>query len=224
MVRVARLEQKASACLERATHDRVLAAPGDHDDNHPGGPLPRDLDQVEARALRQAGIDENCVVRMRAQATRAVPAIALLVDEHPEWRIDFSTAMLDSVGHFGEGFGAAEGGGVPERVPREFSNVDSVKERLSEFTGIEAIPILTNDSSAGSEDAFPANIRHCVPYLLQPQDVIASRNVFLPGLHDPFVERHAPRLFRAKGGSVRRHTPLVPRNPGRWFRSTQRRP
>ncbi|MBN8613470.1 MAG: DUF3732 domain-containing protein [Deltaproteobacteria bacterium] len=68
-------------------------------------------------------------------------------------------------------------------------NIESAKERISEFAGIEAMPLLQRDNE--DEDSFSAaNIRHAVPFLFQPQDVIASRVVSFPGLEDFFYKRH----------------------------------
>lgn len=79
---------------------------------------------------------------------------------------------------------------LPSTAPRGRWNLDSAKDELSEFTGIDSPPVLTNDSDPEPDKKPPANIRHCVPYLLQPQDVIASRSVAFPGIDDVFVRRH----------------------------------
>jgi len=69
-------------------------------------------------------------------------------------------------------------------------NLDTAKEILSEFTGIEAAPVLTNDRSSDPDEKHAVNIRHCSCFLFQPQDVIASRNVTFPGVEDIWVKRH----------------------------------
>jgi len=79
----------------------------------------------------------------------------------------------------------------PERPPEVSRfNLDTAKEILSEFTGIEAAPVLTNDRSSDPGEKHAVNIRHCSPFLFQPQDVIASRNVTFPGVEDMWVKRH----------------------------------
>lgn len=77
----------------------------------------------------------------------------------------------------------------PEPPPCEW-NKKTGKEILSEFTGIDPLPALTNDRNPDPEEQYAVNIRHCVPYLFQPQDVIASRNVTFPGLEDIWKRRH----------------------------------
>jgi len=67
-------------------------------------------------------------------------------------------------------------------------NLDTAKEALGDFTGIEAVPLLENSQSPAEPSAV--NIRHCAPFLFQPQDVIASRNMTFPWLDDPFFRRH----------------------------------
>lgn len=79
---------------------------------------------------------------------------------------------------------------LPESPPELRWSLDAAKEALSEFTGIAAIPSLTNVRDLDPEKRFPANIRHCAGYLRQPQDVIASRNVAFPGLDDLWEKRH----------------------------------
>jgi hypothetical protein len=79
---------------------------------------------------------------------------------------------------------------LPDTKPVANANVDVAKEDLSEFVGIEALPVLTNDRDAEFEKQHPANIRHCAPFLFQPQDVVASRSVLFPGLDDIWVRRH----------------------------------
>ena len=79
---------------------------------------------------------------------------------------------------------------LPDIVPEINTNLENAKDELSTFTGIEALPILTNDRTVDPEAQFPANIRHCACYLFQPQDVIASRNTTFPGLENSFEKRH----------------------------------
>lgn len=79
---------------------------------------------------------------------------------------------------------------LPRTPPELRWNIDTAREALSEFAGIEAVPVLTNDESADPDARRPAHIRHCAPYLFQPQDVIASRNVLFPGVEDTWVRRH----------------------------------
>lgn len=69
-------------------------------------------------------------------------------------------------------------------------NLDSARDAMSEFAGIEAIPVLTNDTDADVEKKRPANIRHCSLYLFQPQDVIASRSIVFAGLDELWFRRH----------------------------------
>jgi len=69
-------------------------------------------------------------------------------------------------------------------------NLETAKEALSEFAGIEALPVLSNDTDPEFEKRHPASIRHCAPYLFQPQDVIASRSILFPGVEDTWVRRH----------------------------------
>ena len=60
-------------------------------------------------------------------------------------------------------------GNLPLKVPELSGNVDTVKEELSSFTGIEAIPVLRrNFETDDSDEEHPVNI-HRVPYLFQPQ-------------------------------------------------------
>jgi hypothetical protein len=78
---------------------------------------------------------------------------------------------------------------LPSRAPRREEmrwNVDTAKEVLSDFTGVEAVPIVTNYTSSAPGARRGASIRHAAPYLFQPQDVIASRTIFLPGLEDGY--------------------------------------
>jgi hypothetical protein len=79
---------------------------------------------------------------------------------------------------------------LPSAPPATRWNLDTAREALSEFAGIEALPVLTNDHDSDVEKRHPANIRHCAPYLFQPQDVLASRSVLFPGVEDNFVRRH----------------------------------
>ncbi|ATB40549.1 hypothetical protein CYFUS_005998 [Cystobacter fuscus] len=81
---------------------------------------------------------------------------------------------------------------LPATPPEELRwNIEAAREQLSEFTGIEALPVLANERDADPESRTPANIRHCAFYLFQPQDVIASRNMAFAGLEDAFKKRHA---------------------------------
>ncbi|QSQ26600.1 DUF3732 domain-containing protein [Pyxidicoccus parkwayensis] len=80
---------------------------------------------------------------------------------------------------------------LPQSPPEARWNVEAAKELLSDFTGIESLPVLTNDLDAAPEARSPANIRHCSFYVFQPQDVIASRNVAFAGLEDFYKKRHA---------------------------------
>ena len=79
---------------------------------------------------------------------------------------------------------------LPQKAPEFDWNLDSAREALAEFTGIEALPILTNYDSVDPDARHAAGIRHCVPYLFQPQDVIASRNVAFPRLDDTWQRNH----------------------------------
>lgn len=79
---------------------------------------------------------------------------------------------------------------LPSAPPDPRWNIETARELLSEFAGIEALPVLTNDLDPEVESRRPANIRHCAPYLFQPQDVIASRSVLFPGVEDNWVRRH----------------------------------
>jgi hypothetical protein len=73
----------------------------------------------------------------------------------------------------------------------EFSwNLETAKEQLAEFTCIEDLPVLTNYETANPDARRSAGIRHCVPYLFQPQDVIASRSASFPRLDDTWVRTH----------------------------------
>lgn len=69
-------------------------------------------------------------------------------------------------------------------------NLRTARNRISAFAGIESLPLLTNDRDSDAESQHPANIRHCAPFLFQPQDVIGSRAVSFAGLADPWVKRH----------------------------------
>jgi hypothetical protein len=84
----------------------------------------------------------------------------------------------------------SEAADLPAVIPEMRWNLDGAKDALSELAGIEAVPLLSNDKSADRESRYPANIRHCAPYLFQPQDVIASRSTTFPGLEDNWVRRH----------------------------------
>jgi hypothetical protein len=68
-------------------------------------------------------------------------------------------------------------------------STEMAKEEIASFTRIEAIPVLRNydDPSKGHS----VGIRQCIPYLFQPQDVIASRNVTFPRLEDTWQRNHA---------------------------------
>lgn len=81
------------------------------------------------------------------------------------------------------------GADLPSRAPRKEEmrwNLDTAKEPLSEFTGIEAAAVVTNYTASAPAAKRGASIRHAAPFLFQPQDVIASRTVFLPGLEDGY--------------------------------------
>lgn len=78
---------------------------------------------------------------------------------------------------------------LPDEAPDARWNLDGAKEQVSEFTGISSMPLLTNDSSTDLEDRHAANIRHTIPFLFQPQDVIASRTVSFVGVQDSFKRR-----------------------------------
>ncbi len=69
-------------------------------------------------------------------------------------------------------------------------NLKSARNRISEFAGIESLPLLTTRSDDDEENFSAANIRHATPFLFQPQDVIASRVVSFPGLEDFWYKRH----------------------------------
>jgi hypothetical protein len=73
-------------------------------------------------------------------------------------------------------------------IPAPRWNLDTAKEVLGEFTGIEAVPLLENSQSPSEPSAV--NIRHCAPFMFQPQEVVASRNMTFPWLDDPFFRRH----------------------------------
>ncbi len=79
---------------------------------------------------------------------------------------------------------------LPNSIPKLTWNLDNARDALSEFCAIERLPVLTNDSDQDLEKQHPANIRHCSPYLFQPQDVVASRSVLFPGLDDMWTRRH----------------------------------
>jgi hypothetical protein len=79
---------------------------------------------------------------------------------------------------------------LPSLAPETRWGLEPAKDAISEFTGIEALPALTNENDSDPEKKRAANIRHCAPFLRQPQDVVASRNVSFPGLDDSFVKRH----------------------------------
>ncbi|WAM23131.1 ATP-binding protein [Myxococcus sp. NMCA1] len=80
---------------------------------------------------------------------------------------------------------------LPQSPPEARWNIEAAKELLSDFTGIESLPVLMNEYDAAPEARSPANIRHCSFYVFQPQDVIASRNVAFAGLEDFYKKRHA---------------------------------
>lgn len=77
----------------------------------------------------------------------------------------------------------------PQTLEPTHSLIDA-KEDLSDFTGIEALPLLSNDESNDPEEQHPANIRHCSCYIFQPQDIIANRNSLFPGLDNLWTKRH----------------------------------
>lgn len=79
---------------------------------------------------------------------------------------------------------------LPQKAPATNSNVEDAKEELSEFTGIEVLPVLTNERASDEEGRDPAGIRHCAPFLFQPQDVIASRQTMFPVGDDFWFRRH----------------------------------
>jgi hypothetical protein len=79
---------------------------------------------------------------------------------------------------------------LPRQAPSFNWSIDDGKEALGEFTGIEAIPVLSRPETDRLDRGWAAGIRHCVPYLLQPQDVIASRNVTFPGVEDVWHRAH----------------------------------
>lgn len=85
----------------------------------------------------------------------------------------------------------------PTAPPEHFTwNRDTAKAKLSEFTGIDSPPVLTISESSDWLDRGAANIRHCAPYLFQPQDVIASRNVTFPGIEGGFERLHTLDALR----------------------------
>ena len=69
-------------------------------------------------------------------------------------------------------------------------NLKSARNRLSEYAGIEALPLLAREKGGDEDEYAAANIRHAAPFLFQPQDVIASRAVSFPGLEDFWHKRH----------------------------------
>ncbi len=80
---------------------------------------------------------------------------------------------------------------LPVVAPVRYSwNRDTAKGKLSEFTGIDSPPVLTNFESSDWAERGAANVRHCAPYLFQPQDIIASRNVTFPGIDGVFERIH----------------------------------
>lgn len=88
--------------------------------------------------------------------------------------------------HVQTGFGLA----LPDAPTDGRWNLDSAKERISEFAGIEALPLLRTQQGDDEDKYSAANIRHTAPFLFQPQDVIASRVVSFPGLEDFWYKRH----------------------------------
>lgn len=76
----------------------------------------------------------------------------------------------------------------PLVAPATEWNKDFAKEKLSAFTGIAALPMLTSYTT-GAEHQTPPNIRHCVPYLLQPQNIIANPELLFPGLEETNKKR-----------------------------------
>jgi|SRR6478736_5993449 len=69
-------------------------------------------------------------------------------------------------------------------------SLEMAREELAGFTRIEAIPLLRGYDGDPTK-RHPVGIRHCIPYLFQPQDVIASRNVTFPSLDDTWRRNHA---------------------------------
>ena len=80
---------------------------------------------------------------------------------------------------------------LPVSPPETRWNVEAAREELSDFTGIESLPVLGNTETTDPDTRTPANIRHCSFYIFQPQDVIASRSLLFSGVEDAFKKRHA---------------------------------
>ena len=77
-------------------------------------------------------------------------------------------------------------------VPPEMGwNIETAREALSEFTGIEAVPVLRDFNNPDPDSGAPVQIRHCSFYTQQPQDVIANRNALFVGLEENFKRQHA---------------------------------
>ncbi|MDI1484654.1 DUF3732 domain-containing protein [Polyangium sp. y55x31] len=81
---------------------------------------------------------------------------------------------------------------LPPVAPQKYThNLQTGKEILSSFTGIEVPPVVR-----GKDGEFPTSIRHCAPYLFQPQDVIASRNVTFAGIETSFEKMQVVDALR----------------------------
>ncbi|HVL48149.1 MAG TPA: DUF3732 domain-containing protein [Candidatus Thermoplasmatota archaeon] len=77
----------------------------------------------------------------------------------------------------------------PSQPPKTEWTKDFAKDKLSAFTQIAALPIITNDLDSDAEKRYPPNIRHCTPFLFQPQNIIDNPEQLFPGLDHSFRKR-----------------------------------
>lgn len=83
-----------------------------------------------------------------------------------------------------------EGQVLPQRLPgKATSNLEHLVTELNAITGIQHVRVLQKFGDPTAEPD-PLNIKHCRPYLFQPQDVIASRQISFPGIDDYLVSQH----------------------------------
>jgi len=78
----------------------------------------------------------------------------------------------------------------PEKLPKLNWDRRQTRSAISAFTGIVGVDVLTDTKDVTTELRQAATIRHAVPFLFQPQDVIANRYTTFPGIDRVESRRH----------------------------------